>query len=123
MLWNNENYLHNFRFSVVEPNKPAWKKIRDTFGEEVFNEDGELDREALGKLIFDDIEKRKLLNQITHPEIHKRMYKEIFRLLFAGHNFIVLDLPLLFETEVMLEFIHKVITVTWYVIAHIIPIF
>lgn len=51
------------------------------------------------------------------------MYKEIFRLLFAGHNFIVLDLPLLFETEVMLEFIHKVITVTWYVIAHSISIF
>lgn len=78
----------------------------------MFNENDELDREALGKLIFDDIEKRKVLNQITHPEIHRTIYKEVFKYFFRGHDFIVVDLPLLFETGVMQSYCHKIITVT-----------
>uniref|UniRef100_U5EZN6 Dephospho-CoA kinase domain-containing protein n=1 Tax=Corethrella appendiculata TaxID=1370023 RepID=U5EZN6_9DIPT len=98
---------------IVEPGKPAWHKIRQIFGENVFDKDtNELDRDELGKLIFDDIEKRKILNEITHPEIHKTIYKEVFRYFLLGHNFIVLDLPLLFETRIMLNLIHKIITVT-----------
>uniref|UniRef100_A0A336KM79 Dephospho-CoA kinase domain-containing protein n=1 Tax=Culicoides sonorensis TaxID=179676 RepID=A0A336KM79_CULSO len=97
---------------VVEPGKTAWHKIKKEFGDGVFNENGELDREALGKLIFDDIEKRKKLNEITHPEIHCTMYKEVVKYFFLGHNFVVLDLPLLFETGVMLNYLHKIITVT-----------
>lgn len=98
---------------VVEPGKTAWKKIKKEFGDGVFKENGELDRDALGKLIFDDIEKRRTLNNITHPEIHCTIYKEVVRFFFLGHNFIVLDLPLLFETGVMLNYLHKIITVTW----------
>lgn len=98
---------------MVEPGKPAWKKIKDAFGEGVFKENDELDREELGKLIFDDVEKRKILNQITHPEIHRTIYKEVFKYFFQGHDFIVVDLPLLFETGVMLNYCHKIITVTW----------
>ena len=37
---------------VVEPGKPAWKKIRQEFGDEVFNEDETLDREKLGQVRF-----------------------------------------------------------------------
>ncbi|KFB52049.1 hypothetical protein ZHAS_00020233 [Anopheles sinensis] len=98
---------------VVEPGRPAWHKIKATFGETVFDADsGELNREALGRLIFDDVEKRRLLNEITHPEIHRIIYKEVIKSFFLGYNFVVLDLPLLFETRVMLHYIHKIITVT-----------
>lgn len=97
---------------MVEPGKTAWKKIREAFGDSVFKENDELDRDALGKLIFDDVEKRKTLNQITHPEIHRTIYKEVIKFFFMGHNFCVLDLPLLFETGVMLGCCHKIITVT-----------
>lgn len=97
---------------VVEPGKPAWSRIKREFGDGVFKENGELDREALGKLIFDDVDKRRLLNQITHPEIHRTVYKEVIKCFFLGHNFVVLDMPLLFETGVMLNYLHKIITVT-----------
>lgn len=100
---------------MVEPGKTAWHKIKKEFGEAVFKDNGELDRDALGKLIFDDIEKRRILNGITHPEIHCTIYKEVVKYFFLGHNFIVLDLPLLFETGVMLNYLHKIITVTWWV--------
>ncbi|MBE5776204.1 MAG: dephospho-CoA kinase [Clostridiales bacterium] len=43
--------------------------IRKRFGENVFLEDGSLDRRALGKLIFADSEKRKQLDQIMLPLI------------------------------------------------------
>lgn len=98
---------------VVEPGKPAWHKIKAAFGDSVFHPDsGELNRDALGKLIFDSVEKRKILNEITHPVIHKIIYKEVVKFFFLGHSFIVLDLPLLFETGVMLNIMHKIITVT-----------
>ncbi|XP_058059418.1 dephospho-CoA kinase domain-containing protein [Anopheles bellator] len=98
---------------VVEPGRPAWHKIRASFGESVFHTDsGELNREALGRIIFDDVEKRRLLNEITHPEIHRIIYKSVIKCFLLGHNFVVMDLPLLFETRIMLNFIHKIITVT-----------
>lgn len=97
----------------MEPGKPAWNKIKQAFGDGVFKETGELDREALGKVIFDDPQKRGILNKITHPEIHRTIYKEIIKCFFVGHSFVVLDLPLLFETGVLLSYLHKIITVTW----------
>lgn len=97
---------------IVQPGKPAWKKIRAEFGETVFRENGELNRNALSQVIFNDKEKRGALNQITHPEIHRIMYSQVIKYFFLGHNFVVLDLPLLFETGVMLDYIYKIITVT-----------
>lgn len=79
----------------------------------MFTESGELNRAALADVIFDDPEKRIQLNEITHPYIHKRMYKQVFTYFAQGHNFIVMELPLLFETGVMSDYIHKIITVTW----------
>ncbi|XP_058821704.1 dephospho-CoA kinase domain-containing protein [Topomyia yanbarensis] len=98
---------------VVEPGKPAWHKIKAAFGNSVIKADsGELDREVLGRIIFDDVDKRRILNEITHPEIHRIVYKEVIKCFFLGHNFVVLDLPLLFETGIMLNLMHKIITVT-----------
>lgn len=97
---------------VVEPGRPAWHKIMKEFGPDVFLDSGELNRTRLGDLIFNDIKKRKILNSITHPQIYKEIYWQTLKYLFQGHPFIVLDLPLLFETGHMLNYLHKVIVVT-----------
>lgn len=97
----------------MEPQKPAWKKIRKEFGEGVFQEDGQLDRTKLGDLIFNDVEKRKKLNEITHPDIYRGICWQALKYFFQGHPFIVMDLPLLFETGNMLNYLHKIIVVTW----------
>ncbi|XP_076249806.1 dephospho-CoA kinase [Calliopsis andreniformis] len=97
---------------VVEPGKPAWHKIRKEFGPEVFLDTDELDRAKLGDLIFNDVEKRKKLNAITHPDIYREIYWQTLRLFLRGHQFIVMDLPLLFETGHMLNYLHKIIVVT-----------
>lgn len=63
--------------AVVELNTPAYSRIVHHFGSEILLENGEIDRQKLGQLIFASAEKRNLLNSITHPEIHKAMLKEI----------------------------------------------
>uniref|UniRef100_A0A6M2DHF5 Dephospho-CoA kinase domain-containing protein n=1 Tax=Xenopsylla cheopis TaxID=163159 RepID=A0A6M2DHF5_XENCH len=97
---------------IVQPGKPAWRKIRAEFGTEVFYDNGEINREHLGKIIFSDVTKRQILNKITHPEIHRNVLKQAAKYLFLGHAFVVLDLPLLFETGKLLNYIYKIITVT-----------
>ncbi|XP_076664492.1 dephospho-CoA kinase [Andrena cerasifolii] len=97
---------------VVEPGKPAWHKIRKEFGPEVFLNTNELDRAKLGDLIFNNVEKRKKLNTITHPHIYKEIYWQTFKYFLQGHPFIAMDLPLLFETGHMLNYLHKIIVVT-----------
>lgn len=43
---------HKFTFLVVDPGKPVWKKIKENFGSEVFNEDQTLNRDKLGTFHF-----------------------------------------------------------------------
>ena len=57
---------------VVEPGSPGLRAVADSFGDEVLREDGTLDREYLGSLIFADEGKRALLNSILHPYIIAR---------------------------------------------------
>jgi len=98
---------------IVEPGKPVWKKIREHFGEEVFNEDQTLNRDKLGQVIFDNVEKRRILNRLTHPVIHRTIYKQVIKYFFLGKNFVVLELPLLFEVNSnLINYIHKIICVT-----------
>ncbi|KAE9556301.1 hypothetical protein FO519_000484 [Halicephalobus sp. NKZ332] len=85
---------------VVEPGKPAYIKLRAAFGDEYFDDEngGVLLREKLGDVIFQDREKRQKLNAITHSEIRILMIKSIIREFFHGKKFVVLDIPLLFES-------------------------
>lgn len=83
-------------FTVVEPGTPGYKKILKTFGSEVFKEDGSLDREALGKIIFADSSKRQALNGITHPEIYKAILWRLAGLLVKGTS---VTLMALFKAE------------------------
>lgn len=52
---------------VVEPGTVGLNRIVEHFGEEVLQEDGSLDRKKLGAIVFNDNNKRELLNSIVHP--------------------------------------------------------
>lgn len=69
-------------------------KIKKNFGEDIYI-DNTLNREKLGKIIFENSEKRKLLNEITHPEIYNKIKKYIME---GKSDIIFLDIPLLIET-------------------------
>lgn len=96
---------------IVEPGMKAHRRIREEFGDEVFQQNGQIDRAKLANIIFNDQEKRKLLDGITHPEIYKQIFWQCFWAILKGTQFVVLDLPLLFESGYMLKFLHKIIVV------------
>jgi dephospho-CoA kinase len=52
---------------VVAPNTKGLKLLVESFGEEILQPDGELDRAKLGAIVFADESKRQMLNSIVHP--------------------------------------------------------
>ncbi len=74
----------------------ALPRIRDEFGEE-YVRDGELDRWALGALVFSDPDALRRLNGIMHPLILEKMKREIAEAEALGAPVTVLDVPLLYE--------------------------
>ncbi|WP_307390194.1 dephospho-CoA kinase [Bacillus horti] len=84
---------------VVKPGSPALLEIKEEFGENILLENGELDRKALGHIVFQNQEARLKLNSIIHPAIRAEMTKQKEEALENGHSFIVMDIPLLFESK------------------------
>ena len=53
---------------VIEQNTPGFKSIIEYFGSNILGEDGSINRAQFRKVIFDDKEKKKILESITHQE-------------------------------------------------------
>jgi dephospho-CoA kinase len=83
---------------VVMPGQPAYLKIVEEFGRHVVQEDGSLDRKALGAIVFADPARRKRLEEITHPAIGARQQR-ILSVLDeeAFEGVVIWDAALLFE--------------------------
>lgn len=55
----------------------CYEKIVDYFGTGIVGADQELDRQKLAKIVFEDAEKRNVLNQIVHPEVKRWVEQDI----------------------------------------------
>jgi len=96
---------------VVEPGRPAYKEIVDYFGTQVLQEDGTLDRKALSKIVFSDMEKRKKLEGFTHPRIFDLFAERVAEITAEDpHAVIQVPVPLLFELNLQYMF-HKTVVV------------
>ncbi|MEJ2869408.1 dephospho-CoA kinase [Actinomycetospora sp. OC33-EN08] len=80
---------------VVEPGTEGLAAVVEAFGDDVLDDDGRLDRPALGRIVFADDEARTRLNGILHPRIGARTGE----LVAAAPDDAVLvhDVPLLVE--------------------------
>ena len=96
---------------VVEPGTETLVKIAQAFGEEVIKEDGTMDREKVGLIIFHDPAKRKMLNDIIHPAIRVEMLRQRDEYLKQGAPHVVMDIPLLFESKLQ-HFVDKILVVS-----------
>jgi len=90
---------------VVEPGKPAWKEIVDYFGKEVVQDDGRIDRKRLSEIVFQDVEKRKKLEGITHPRIFEEFYRQVNEIASKDPKAIIqAGIPLLIEFNLQHRF-------------------
>lgn len=69
---------------LMEPEKPAWKKIVAHFGEKILNEDKTINRKKLGTIVFSDKKERMFLNKLLHPLVIEKKKEEVDRLQTEG---------------------------------------
>lgn len=88
---------------MVAVNTMALAEISTTFGANVLQQDGSLDRAILKKIIFSDEEKLKQLEAILHPKIHRAIKNKLAEHegLVTGMPYIIVDIPLLIEKNYM----------------------
>ena len=81
---------------VAKKGGAAFEEIVRNFGTEILDEQGEINRKALGGIVFANPEKLELLESITHKHIFEKMRKEVQT---SCKDTIVLDVPLLFQCD------------------------
>ena len=83
---------------AVAKGTPGIEKVREVFGDEAIDENGEMDRKYMGDLVFNYPGERIKLNEIVHPIVRKIMEEKKQQFLKEGHN-VIMDIPLLYENE------------------------
>jgi dephospho-CoA kinase len=58
---------------VVAAGTPGLEAVVAEFGDDVLGPDGELDRAAMGSLVFSDEDARRRLEAIVHPRVYERI--------------------------------------------------
>jgi len=81
---------------LVAPQQPALTLIKNAFGDNIVQDNGELNRVKLRQLIFADKTQREKLEAILHPLIRDEMKKRAESITMA---YCILVIPLLIETQ------------------------
>lgn len=89
---------------ILKPNEAYYKLINE-FGEEILDENRVIDRKKLGKIVFADSEKLKMLNKIVHPAIIN-MTKNLLA------DFTIIDGAVIHLTPEIVEMCDVIIAVT-----------
>lgn len=88
---------------IMEPDGPAYSDVVQFFGNNILNDDGSINRNKLGEIVFSNSELRQKLEKITHPIIIKEIEERL-----ENDNNIVLVAPLLFEVG-----LERLVDVVW----------
>ena len=83
---------------VIKKNTPGFKSIVDYFGSKIIDPDGSINRGHLRKEVFDDEEKKKVLESIIHPLVRDLMAHKIAA---SNSSYSIIMVPLIFETNSM----------------------
>ncbi|XLR13316.1 hypothetical protein S83_041254 [Arachis hypogaea] len=64
----------------------GWKKVVAAFGEEIFLENGEVNRPMLGQIVFSNPDKCQFLNRLWAPHISSGIFWEVVKLGLKGYK-------------------------------------
>ena len=92
---------------AIERGSAGFDQVVSTFGDAILK-DGDIDRRALGEIVFADPEKRKLLESIVHPIAQQGLANA--RQALSEDQILIYEIPLLVETNAMSKF-DSIITV------------
>jgi dephospho-CoA kinase len=81
---------------LVTPGQPAYEQVLKTFGSDIIDTGGRLDRDRLRRIVFADPEQRKRLEAILHPLVRREIQRQTQRLQTA---YCIIVIPLLIEAN------------------------
>lgn len=84
--------------ALVQPGQPALELLKQSFGTQIINADGSLNRAQLRQQVFDNPTERQRLEAILHPLIRETMQTQVQQVVYP---YCILSIPLLFETQQM----------------------
>lgn len=91
--------------------KGLLNEVFSTFGKSIRNQDGSLNRRALGNIVFNDDQKLIALNNLTHPKIKQKILSQVEEYKNQGEKIVVIDAALLIEDD-YIPYIQKLILIT-----------
>lgn len=93
---------------ILNSNDEVKLNIRKAFGNEVLNEDNEIDKKKLASFVFTNKEKLDMLNSFIHPVVHEHFENWLKQ--HASQKYILKEAAILFESNAY-KLMDKVITV------------
>jgi dephospho-CoA kinase len=86
---------------ALEPDGEAYAPVLAAFGAEVLGADGvAIDRQRLGRVVFDDPARRAELEAITHPAIARLAQRALALVAERGERIAIYEAALLVETGI-----------------------
>jgi dephospho-CoA kinase len=95
---------------VIEPQTPGFKQVTSRFGNEIVNDEGNIDRAKLAQVVFDDDVALKDLENIVHPLVRERTNQLMSEQ--TSETIIVNEIPLLLEKKMESLFDFLVIVIS-----------
>jgi dephospho-CoA kinase len=96
---------------VMAPGTEATAAIAARFGPDILSADGAVDRKKLGPLVFADPSARRDLEAIVHPAVYRAIAAGVRAFeLVGGDRFVIVDVPLLYETGAEKDFDKVIVT-------------
>jgi dephospho-CoA kinase len=89
---------------LVLPGQPALSEIRMAFGNDLISPEGQLRRDKLANIVFEDSSARKKLEQILHPRIRERWLAQVEIWRNENCSVAIVVIPLLYETDAATHF-------------------
>ena len=111
------NYLQEKGYTIIDADKighmalendEVKKQLVNKFGKSILK-DNEINRVTLGKLVFENNENLKELNNIIHPQIRKNISEQIQ--VHKNEKLVFVDVPLLFEAKFD-DLVEKIVVVS-----------
>lgn len=88
---------------VVEPGEAALEEIVASFGRDVLDANGRLNRGEVARRVFNSPALREKIEAILHPRIRERWLAQVLAWRTQGHRAAAVIIPLLFETNAQKE--------------------
>ncbi|MBI2288023.1 MAG: dephospho-CoA kinase [Chloroflexi bacterium] len=84
---------------AFKPDTPAWQEVVAAFGRQIVAPDGEINRQNLGEIVFNNPEALSRLNRIMHPRIYDMAKAQIEQYRQQGVDVVVLEAAILIEAK------------------------